>query len=113
MRLGFFQQLAEGTEPIMGLAEPWFSAFEGLFHHGTPDPLFLAAFLQQGLVGADNQVPCFLFFLIDGRSGFSLRRPRLFPAGLTVGCPDARTGRRDQVVIADEFIAIGDKQVGS
>ena len=63
---GLLQHLAERPKAVVGFAEAGFATLQGLLDHGAPYLLPLPAFLNQGLVGLDNQIPC-LLFLISGR----------------------------------------------
>src|SRR4051812_27098112 len=53
---GFFDQIGEGLEPIVGLREAGLAALERLLDHGPPDLLAFAALGDERVQGLEKNV---------------------------------------------------------
>ncbi|CUJ77982.1 Uncharacterised protein [Achromobacter dolens] len=115
-RLRLVQQVAEGAETVIGLVEIGPAALEGVLQGRGPDLAAVAALGHQRLESLDHHVhglrlAGFQFFLaaalLVGRAALSgVAAATVVAAG--VGGALAFAG---QVVIEDEFVAIGDQEV--
>ncbi len=113
-RLGLFQQIAERAEAIVGLVEIRFAALQGVFQGRCPDLAAVAAFGHQRLERLDHHLDrarlagVLLFLaaaLLVGRAALGAGAPGVAPC---LGGALAFTG---QIVVEDEFVAVGDEQV--
>ena len=117
-RLRFVQQIAEGAKAVVRLVEIRLAALQRIFQCRCPDLAAVAALGHQRLEGLDHHVhglglARFQFFLA---AAFFVRRATLAGAGsgattvVAAGVGGALAFAR-QVVIEDEFVAVGNQQV--
>src|SRR5471032_1746449 len=113
-RFRLFQQIAEGAEAIVGLAEVRLAALDRFLQHRGPDLAAVAALGDQRIEGADGDVDGFAAAAVHVGAALAL----LFRRALRRGAAFARVALgggaaafAHQVVVEDEFVAVGHQQV--
>src|SRR5436190_15943649 len=97
------EEVGEGLEPIVGLIETGPPALERLLDHRAPDVLALAALGDQRLQRLEKKIEGLLLLVFARRCGF----PALFGGAALL------LVLAHEVVVVDEFVAVGDQQVGA
>ena len=107
-----FKQVAEAAEAVVTLVETRIAALDHFLEHGGPDALAVAAIGHQVDEGGGDDFHRLglAFLLLLAAPRFLFRRPLLALAALaaTAGLAVAH-----QVVVINEFVAVGDQQVGA
>ena len=112
-RLAFLDQIAEGAEAVIGLAEVRLAALDRLLQHGGPDLAAVAALQHQRFERIDGDFHRLVAALVHLFAAHALlfRRALDGRLGLAARFALGAAALAHQVVVEDEFVAVGHQQV--